>query len=166
MKYLVYIFLFSCTQVVAQNDFETRYYTINLESLPNISKAASVLGKMPKQNKGSFNLGAAPSYQNTKNSFTITASNYWQPVDMADALTGSTIPYSNSQFTTTRLQEKQFGITIQGSTGQTSFDFGEAGTQIKNDVYINQQHPFLNPARLPMYRNRNSLHHRRRGIDW
>ena len=70
-------------------------------------------------------------------------SNYWQPVDIAQAMTSSTIAYNNSQFDTSKLKEKQFGFSIQGNGGNTSFEFSDGKTRVRNDVYKEQGMPFL-----------------------
>ena len=52
-----------------------------------------------------------------------------------------------------RLQEKQFGFSIQGNGGNTSFEFGDGQTRVRNDVYKDQSTPFLlNGYQRPYYR--------------
>mgnify|MGYP000329873804 CR=1 FL=1 len=49
--------------------------------------------------------------------------------------------------------EKQFGISIQGNGGNTSFEFGDNQTRVRNDVYKEQGMPFLqNRYQRPYYR--------------
>jgi len=145
--------LFSVGMSFSQNDFETRYYTINANTLIIPPSIGSVLDEMPDKINSSFTLGEAPSYQNTLNTNAISTSNYWQPVDIALAMTSNTVAYNNSQFNTTKLQEKQFGFSIQGNGGNTSFEFGDGQTRVRNDVYKDQSTPFLqNGYQRPYYR--------------
>jgi hypothetical protein len=127
----------------AQNDFETRYFTINATSLPDMSGIPSILDILPKTTKGSFTLGEAPTYQNALNTNTINTHNYWQPVDIGLAMNSNTITYSNTQFNASKLQEKQFGFSISGNGGVTSFEFSDGETKVRNDVYKEQGAPFL-----------------------
>jgi len=135
--------IFSVSISFSQNDFETRYYTIGPRSLVSPSSIAFVLDQKPNKIKSSFTLGEAPSYQNTLNTNAISTSNYWQPVDIAQAMTSSTIAYNNSQFDTSKLKEKQFGFSIHGNGGNTSFEFSDGKTRVRNDVYKEQGMPFL-----------------------
>lgn len=145
--------LFSISMSFSQNDFETRYYTINANSLIIPPSIKSVIDEMPDKINTSFTLGEAPSYQNTLNTNAISTSNYWQPVDIAMAMASNTVAYNNDQFNTTKLQEKQFGISIQGNGGNTSFEFGDNQTRVRNDVYKEQGMPFLqNRYQRPYYR--------------
>ena len=145
--------LFSISMSFSQNDFETRYYTINANSLIIPPSIKSVIDEMPDKINSSFTLGEAPSYQNTLNTNAISPSNYWQPVDIAMAMASNTIAYNNSQFDTSRLKEKQFGFSIQGNGGNTSFEFSDGQTRVRNDVYKEQAMPFLqNGYQKPYYR--------------
>lgn len=138
----------------AQNDFETRYYTIDAKSLTDIPSIPSILDAMPEAPKGSFTLGEAPSYKDALNASTINPNNYWQPVDIASAMASNTIPYNNKQFSTSKLQEKQFGFSISGNGGTTSFEFSDGETRVKNDVYEEQGVPFLVNPYQSFYRRR------------
>ena len=69
------------------------------------------------------------------------------------AMASNTVAYNNDQFNTTKLQEKQFGISTQGNGGNTSFEFGDNQTRVRNDVYKEQGMPFLqNRYQRPYYR--------------
>ena len=145
--------IFSVSISFSQNDFETRYYTIGPTSLVVPTSIESVIDEMPDKINSSFTLGEAPSYQNTLNTNAISPSNYWQPVDIAMAMASNTIAYNNSQFDTSRLKEKQFGFSIQGNGGNTSFEFSDGQTRVRNDVYKEQGMPFLqNRYQRPYYR--------------
>ena len=86
--------IFSVSISFSQNDFDTRYYTINANSLIIPPSIESVIDEMPDKINSSFTLGEAPSYQNTLNTNAISPSNYWQPVDIAMAMASNTIAYS------------------------------------------------------------------------
>jgi hypothetical protein len=150
----------------SQNDFETRYFTIDATSLEELPSIPSILDTMP-ETKGSFTLGEAPSYQDALNANSININNYWQPVDIASAMTSKTITYSNKKFSTSKLQEKQFGISISGNGGNTTFDFSDGQTQVRNEVYQEQRTPFLlNPYNQQQtYYNRNPFRVNRSTID-
>jgi hypothetical protein len=165
MKIPCYIFLLISFVSFSQNDFDSRYYTIDGESLPEIPQIPTLLMELNKSKNiinGSFTLGASPSYQETRNTFTISSSNYWQPVDMTQALASKKVPYDNSQFKVQQLQKKQFGFSVSGNGGETSFDFGDGETRVQNSTYQNQQRPFyieepqrraFRPRAYPFYRN-------------
>lgn len=137
----------------SQNDFETRYYTIDARSLISPAGIAFVLEQTPGRVKSSFTLGEAPSYQNTLNTNAINTTNYWQAVDIAKAMASNTNSYNNSQFDTSRLREKQFGFSIQANGVDTSFEFRDGQTRVRNDVYKEQGVPFLqNRYQRPYYR--------------
>lgn len=164
MRILFYICIFIPLLSFGQNDFETRYFTIDAASLPNIPSVPSILDAMPEVPKGSFTLGEAPSYRDARNANTINTDNYWQPVDIASAMASNTIPLNNNQFTTSRLQEKQFGISISGNGGTTNFDFSDGETRVQNKVYQEQRSPFLlDPSRS--YNSRNPYWVRRNNIS-
>ena len=170
MKIICYIFLLISFASFSQNDFETRYYTIDAGSLPEAPQVPTLLMELDKKKnavKSTFTLGASPSYQDAKNAFSINSSNYWQPVDMTTALAGNTIPYDNSQFTVSQLQKKQFGFSISGNGGETSFDFGDGEARVQNRVYSNQQRPFYieEPTRR-FYRPRPYPFYRESNINW
>ena len=145
--------IFSVSICVSQNDFETRYYTIDAKSLLYPSSMSFVLEQVPKKNKSSFTLEKAPSYKNALNTNAINTNNYWQPVDIAQAMRSNTSPYNNSQFDTARLREKQFGLSIKGNGGNTSFELSDGQTRVRNEVYKEQGMPFLqNRYQRPYYR--------------
>lgn len=169
MKITLYLFLIISFVGFGQNDFESRYYTINAESLPDVPQVPTLLmelNKNKKTTKGTFTLGASPSYQETKNEFTINSSNYWQPVDMTQALTSNTVPYDNSQFTVNQLQKKQFGFTISGNGGETTFDFGDGESRVQNSVYTKQRPFYIEEPTRRIYRPRPYPFYRGSSIEW
>ncbi len=153
----------------SQNDFESRYYTIDVESLPDIPQAPSLLMELDKiknTKESQFTLGASPSYSETRNNTTINSTNYWQPVDMTEALVSSTVPYNNSQFKTQQLQNKQFGFSISGNGGETTFDFGDGETKVQNSVYSNQRSFSNNPGRRGINNSQSFPRRRQSTINW
>jgi len=98
--------LFSISMSFSQNDFETRYYTINANSLIIPPSIKSVIDEMPDKINTSFTLGEAPSYQNTLNTNAISTSNYWQSVDIAMAMASNTVAYNNDQFKPLKTKRK------------------------------------------------------------
>jgi hypothetical protein len=135
----------------SQNDFETRYYVINAESLPEPPSIPSILDEIPKK-KGSFTLGDAPTYLNVRNANSINTTNYWQPVDIASAMQSNTISYSNKQFNVSRLQQKQFGFSVTGNGGSTNFEFSDGETRVTNQVYQQQLSPLVLDPYQPYFR--------------
>lgn len=141
MKQFIYIVLLVPIFMIGQNDFETRYFTINATSLPEAPEMIQIL-KEENPIKGSYTLGASPSYEKARSSFSINATNYWQPVDMAAALKSTYSDFTDPSVITQKVQEKQFGVTISGNGGNTSFDFGDGKTRVRNSVY-QEQRPFI-----------------------
>ena len=55
-------------------------------------------------------LAKTPTFNSVLDAYKISSDNYWQPVDMAVALGGSTVNYSDPSLRLKKLQEKQFGL--------------------------------------------------------
>ena len=106
--------LFSISMSFSQNDFETRYYTINANSLIIPPSIKSVIDEMPDKINTSFTLGEAPSYQNTLNTNAISTSNYWQSVDIAMAMASNTVAYNNDQELVTKDDKDMLAVNYQG----------------------------------------------------
>lgn len=115
----------------AQYDFDSRYFTINATSLPEINpvndftKAASFASK--------FSLDEAPEIVNEDvTSFKLTAKNYRTTVDMATAVTQRT-KFVNTDTKVTPIQAKTYGFTA--FSGYST----DKSSGVKNTVYKEQK---------------------------
>lgn len=104
---------------LAQYDFDSRYFTIDAESLPEIEDLTA----------SSFTLNKAPLLPAKLKTFQMNAENYRQPVDMA------TVVNENQKFVQRKvdvlpLQFKALGIKPGNSIYQSD---GSSG--VKNIVY-------------------------------
>lgn len=128
MKKLLHFLLFLLPAiVVAQYDFDTRYFTINSQSLPeapqfNNSFQAS---KTSEDAKGTFSLDATPTFTATLNSLRISSSNYWEPVDMMNAVSVSK-NYVSTRLKIDPLKSRNFGFAVYSS---------DNSSKVKNTVY-------------------------------
>jgi hypothetical protein len=129
MKKLVHFLLFLLpVTVVAQYDFDTRYFTINSESLPKAPQFNNSfqLSKISEEANGTFLLDATPTFTATLNSLRISASNYREPVDMMNALKVSK-NYSSTNLNIDPLKAGNFGFAVYSSDGSS---------KVKNTVYV------------------------------
>ena len=117
-----------------QFDFDTRYYTINATSLPEAPQFELLpkfgnrisLSNKAQGKSGSYNLESTPTFAATLNSFKMSSSNYWQPVDMMNAVNTS----SN------RVRTKWDIANLKPETyGNASYSADRA-SKVKNTVYI------------------------------
>lgn len=83
-----------------QNDFESRYFTIDATSLPVI----------PQNISPSFSLNKAPVLGKKVKAFKMTAENFWQPVNMAEAISESN-KYLRSNVDISPINAKSYGLT-------------------------------------------------------
>jgi hypothetical protein len=125
MKLLSYLLIFLPTLAIGQFDFETRYFTIDSESLP----------EMPEISTFDMDFVEASSFQKKRISdFTkVTAKNYWQAVDMASVLKKESATLDYSLINLPVLNQKEFGFSFSVN-GSNSFD-GTSGYGIKNIAY-------------------------------
>lgn len=125
MKLLTYILIFLPTLAIGQFDFETRYFKMDAESLP----------EMPELSSFDYDFGDTPSFEKKHISdFTkITAKNYWQPVDMAMVLERESAKLDYSPINLPALDRKEFGFSFSVN-GSNSFD-GISRHGIKNIAY-------------------------------
>lgn len=128
MKKLIYIVLFILpTIVVAQYDFDTRYFTINSQSLPEAPRFNNSfeLSGDSEEAKGTFSLDATPTFRATLNSLRISSSNFWEPVDMMNAVSVSK-NYVSTNLKVDPLKTQNFGFTVYSS---------DKSSKVKNTVY-------------------------------
>jgi hypothetical protein len=126
-KWIFLLFLFPLS-TVAQYDFETRYFTINAESLPEVEDLLS------------FTLSPSPLVKRNLNEFQMNAENYRKPVDMATAME-SRKNYEAQTFDVSSIRITAYGF---GDTAQYSAD---SSTKIKNIAYKEQRGlDFLDPC--------------------
>ena len=125
MKLLSFILIFLPTLAIGQFDFETRYFTIDSESLPEI----------PEISTFDMDFAEAPSFQKKHISdfMKVTAKNYWQAVDMASVLEKESTALNLSPINLPVMDQKEFGFSFSVN-GSNSFD-GTSRYGIKNIAY-------------------------------
>ena len=114
-KYFLYIVLFIPILTWAQYDFETRYFTIGENSLPEVN----VLETFTEVNNNSF-LTKLPDFK-------MNNDNFQKEVNMGEVLYDSE-KYVNSNYQVKALETKNYGF----STAQYEDD---ASSAVKNIVY-------------------------------
>ncbi|MFT5103189.1 MAG: hypothetical protein ACI86C_000841 [Candidatus Latescibacterota bacterium] len=132
MKMYSFLLFFLPCVVFAQYDFDSRYFTMDASSLPEVgpvndfTKAVSFTSK--------FSLDAAPTIVN-KNvpSFKLTTQNYRTTVDMATAVTQLTRFVNTGAKEVTPIQAKNYGFT--GYSGYNA----DRSSGVKNTVYKEQK---------------------------
>jgi len=125
MKLLSYILIFLPALAVGQFDFDTRYFTIDNESLPD----------MPEISTLDMDFVETPSFQKKRISdfVKVTSENYWQAVDMATVLEKESTMLDYSPINLPILNQKEFGFSFSVN-GSNSFD-GTSRYGIKNIAY-------------------------------
>lgn len=121
MKKLLFLLIVSATSIMlGQEGFESRYFTIDQKSLPEIPRA---------DDGSSFSLSKAPTLVKKLYSLEVTKENYWQPVDMARAVAENN-NYVEYHLDLNRPKPKKSGVSL-------SFGAEEYGTssEVKNTVY-------------------------------
>lgn len=122
MKRFVYLLVLIPALSWAQYDFETRYFTMDAEALPEMS---------------SFNIdfGEKNVFQkiDIRNYNQVTVENYWQPVDMVSALEKDDSMLNAPNINVPGLQQRQFGFSVSVN-GNNSQD-GSSSYGVKNTVY-------------------------------
>jgi hypothetical protein len=113
--------------LVAQYDFDTRYFTINAESLPEAPQFSKSFGLSndAKESAGTFTLDATPTFSATLNSLKINSSNYWEPVDMMNAVS-VTNNYVSTNLNVAPIKAGNFGFAVYTS---------DNSSKVKNTVY-------------------------------
>ncbi|MGJ8665769.1 MAG: hypothetical protein ACSHW7_05340 [Patiriisocius sp.] len=147
----LFLFLLFPLMAWSQNDFETRYFTIDAESLPDVPEVTFIPKTQNTETKGTMTLEKTPTFNSVLDAYKISSENYWQPVDMTVALGGSTVNYSDPSLRLKKLQEKQFGFTITGNGGNSSFEFSDGQTTVRNSVYREQRPFYIFQSDQPRY---------------
>jgi hypothetical protein len=125
-KFLFLILILPLT-LFAQYDFDTRYFTINANSLPEAPtlNAAPLTLDMPIENKATFTLDQIPTFNETLNSFRISASNYREPVDMMSVLNTKS-NYVDKTLDIVPVDSNRFGFSGYNA---------DKSSKVKNTVY-------------------------------
>ena len=127
MKRYLYILAFLPTLMVAQYDFENRYFTIGEESLPEISAFDVILNDKPSFKKVSF-----------QDYGKVTVSNYYQPVDMMTALQVESNLLTSPGIDIPALNQKEFGFSfsVNGNNSRDgTINYNTSNTGLRNTVY-------------------------------
>jgi hypothetical protein len=114
-KYLLLVLLLPLFSV-AQQDFETRYFTIDATSLPEVTDLME------------FSFDNTPLVKRSLNEFDMNVQNYRKPVDMASVVSNQK-KYVAQGFNIKGLESQYNGF---GSTAQYTPD---GSTQLVNPVY-------------------------------
>lgn len=138
------LFSFSVTLAWGQRDFEQAFFTIDEASLPEVPEISAFEYK--------FERFTYFEKKKITDFLKVTSQNYWQPVDMAEALERKTA-LQQSEFDLSRLQN-EFGTA--NKENYTS----DGATRVSNPVYqervgldlITPYPPFGYCAGCPSYR--------------
>ncbi|MBL4662542.1 MAG: hypothetical protein JKY22_03040 [Flavobacteriaceae bacterium] len=130
MKRILFILLLLPALVMGQYDFETRYFTMTDESLPEISSFDINFGENLTFEKVSF-------YNYSK----VTVKNYYQPVDMMSALETQTSLLEAPNVNIPKLNQKEFGFSFSVN-GNNSRE-GTLNYGIRNNVYKESRSVFF-----------------------
>ncbi|WP_339831832.1 hypothetical protein [uncultured Altibacter sp.] len=120
MRNVLYLLFLLPFLASAQYDFETRYFTITAESLPEIEDLTTA----------SFSLDNAPVLSTKLKTFQMNTENYRQPVDMITAIAENE-NFVQRKVDTAPLLQKEFGFTV---TGQGVYP-ADAASGVKNIAY-------------------------------
>ncbi|HZH69186.1 MAG TPA: hypothetical protein VFD80_01885 [Flavobacteriaceae bacterium] len=136
MKSLIHLFFLFITGIVFSQDFETRFYVINDESLPIVSVVEESMF-FRKNSKITF-----------KGDLRINANNYWQAVDMNAAINKQESYLNRKNTVQKEITSESLGLyrpkKNNDSGVQVRFQPGIYNTQrnrTKNSVYIDMSQP-------------------------
>lgn len=119
MKKWLFLLVLSPWVLSAQYDFDSRYFTINSESLPEIEELTS----------SSFTLDKAPLLPTKLKTFQMNAENYRQPVDMA------TVVNENQRYVQRKVDVLPMQLKVLGiKTGSRIYQ-ADGSSGVKNIVY-------------------------------
>lgn len=133
MKTLHYILFLLPLSLMAQYDFETRYFTINATSLPELEKLSSF--DVSFASKKDFSVKSITEYNK------VTVDNYRTNVDMVSAFEKES-SFTNSEYNAQFLNRKYT------SQGVVQYERG-ASTKVENTVYQEQRGLFFMDACPP-----------------
>ncbi|MEZ4874742.1 MAG: hypothetical protein R2793_04660 [Flavobacteriaceae bacterium] len=123
MKKSFFIFILLPLATWAQYDFESRYFTITAESLPEVPELSAF--DINFGSKRDFSIRSLSDFNK------VTSSNYWQAVDMAAAIEKQEQYKTNNSYNVEALQQKYSAIggnapyAADGSTKVTNFVYKE-----------------------------------------
>lgn len=133
MKNLHYILFLLPLSLMAQYDFETRYFTINASSLPEVETLSSF--DVSFASKKDFRVKSITEYNK------VTVDNYRTNVDMVSAFEKES-SFTNSEYNAQFLNRK---YTSQGVVQYER----DASTKVENTVYQEQRGLFFMDACPP-----------------
>jgi len=133
MKYWLYILILFPALVFGQYDFDTRYFSIDIEaSLPEVPEVSML--------RLDWKSSAANEIKSLSDFNKVTAMNYWEAVDMATALEQKE-SLKKSEISAKTLNQK---FSALGGAEQYQRD---GSTKIQNQVYREQRGlDFLGPC--------------------
>ena len=110
--------------MLGQYDFDTRYFTIDAESLPEVPEISSI--QLERNSRNDFSIRTFSDFNR------VTANNYWEAVDMAAALEKKE-GFKKSEVSVKALNQK---FSVFG--GGTQYE-RDGSTKVKNQVYKEQR---------------------------
>lgn len=119
MKKAIYLLFLFPLVVGAQYDFDTRYFTINASSLPEIEDLSA----------SSFSLEKEPFIMDKLRTFQMNAENYRQPIDMVTAINDSQRFIERSAYPAS-IQQQLYGFSVSAGAYQS-----DGTTTVKNIAY-------------------------------
>ncbi|RMA58911.1 hypothetical protein BXY75_2293 [Ulvibacter antarcticus] len=127
-KQLLLLLMMLPILAIGQYDFDTRYFTINATSLTEAPSFDPILKTLEGsvENSSTFTLDATPTFAETLNSLRISSTNYWEPVDMMNAVTTTT------SYITKTLEVEPKDSNRFGFSGYSA----DASSKVKNTVYV------------------------------
>ncbi len=128
MKRLLHLLLFLAPLIVlGQYDFDTRYFTINVASLPEAPELDQKweLSTSNDESQRTFILDNTPTFEATLRSLRISSSNYWEPVDMRNA-SNTTENYIDTTWEINPAKTSYYGTSSYKADG---------ATKVTNTVY-------------------------------
>jgi len=130
MKRIFFILTLLPALAIGQYDFETRYFTLTEESLPEINSFDIDFGEKSPFKKVSF-------YDYSK----VTVENYYQPVDMMGTLEQENALLEAPGVNIPTLNQKEFGFSFSVN-GSNSRD-GTSNYGVRNSVYKESRSVFF-----------------------
>lgn len=117
MKKLLLLLLLLPSIALAQYDFDTRYFTIEADALPDIESLTN------------FSLEKGPAFSEKLPTFNLmTRTTFWQPVDMVGAI-GESRKFISSKVEINPVNAKVYGLN--GFSGYAD----DAASGVDNSVY-------------------------------
>ncbi|MEM7186846.1 MAG: hypothetical protein AAF466_09320 [Bacteroidota bacterium] len=142
MKRFVFILLFAPLAAFGQFDIETRYFTMDANSLPDTRELSS------------FDIDFGEDRSFKKMHITdfnkVTAQNYWQAVDMMSVLEQEQNLVSAPDINLPKLNQKEFGFSV--SVNGSNSNNGTTSHGVRNTVY-QEARPVFFCSPSPFYYN-------------